>query len=481
MRERCLVVAIDLGAESGRVVDAMLDGGQISLEVCHRFPNGPLRVRDRLYWDILRLWGEIQAGLDSSLSRNPASIGIDTWAVDFALLDRGGHMLGNPVHYRDARTEGMLERAYQLLPRPQIFEHTGIQFMPLNSLYQLLSMVESRDPALQMAETFLTIPDLLNYWMTGEKVCEFTNATTTQCYDPRLEDWAYPLLDCMGIPSKIFPQIVQPGTRLGVYESVPVIAPACHDTGSAIAAVPVLEKNFAYLSSGTWSLLGLEIPQPVIGPATLGANITNEGGVYGTFRLLKNIMGLWLLQQCRSTWAAEGKSFDYPTLNELAREARPFGVLVDPDDPSFFPPGDMPARIDAFCARTGQAPPEGISAVVRCILESLALKYRLTLDLLVGVCGQGVDVLHIIGGGSQNDQLCQMTANATGKPVVAGPVEATALGNALVQWIALGEIGSLAEGREIVRSSFALKTYQPTDIDAWEAALEKFKRLLNGQ
>jgi rhamnulokinase len=478
MRERSLVVAIDLGAESGRIVHATLDGGQIGLEVSQRFPNGPLQVRDRIYWDILRLWGEIQAGLETSLSKNPASIGIDTWAVDFAFLDGKGHMLGNPVHYRDARTEGMLERAFQHMPRAEIFERTGIQFMPINSLYQLLSLVESGDPTLDVAETLLTIPDLINYWLTGEKMCEFTNATTTQCYDPRQGDWSYSLLDCMGIPGRIFPNVVQPGTPLGAYAGVPVIAPACHDTGSAVAAVPVLGGSFAYLSSGTWSLLGLETPHPVINPAALKANLTNEGGVYGTFRLLKNIMGLWILQQSRSTWAAEGKSFDYATLNELAREAPAFVTLIDPDDPSFFPPGDMPARIAAFCAHTGQMPPEGVSAVVRCILESLALKYRYTLDLLVEVCGQGVDVLHIIGGGSQNDLLCQMTADATGKLVVAGPVEATALGNALVQWITLGEIGSLTEGRLIVRNSFELKTYFPQDTARWEEALEGFKRLL---
>lgn len=477
MRAASTVIAIDLGAESGRVITARLDGQRVSMEVSHRFSNGPVRVQNRLHWDILHLWSEIQSSVSALSSLKPASLGVDTWAVDFGLLDRQGNLLGNPMHYRDARTEGMLERAFQKMPRQEIFAATGIQFMPINSLYQLLSMVETGDPQLEAAHTFLMIPDLINYWLTGEKVCEFTTATTTQCFDPQNNDWARMLLARLGIPSEIFPTIIQPGTCVGRYEGIPVIAPACHDTGSAVAAVPA-DHNFAYVSSGTWSLLGLEVPRAMINEQAFLANLTNEGGVAGTFRLLKNITGLWLLQQCRSTWAAEGKSFDYQTLNQLAREARPFTVLINPDDLSFLPPGDMPTRIAEFCVRTGQSSPESISAIVRSILESLALKYRYSLDSLIEASGQIVDVIHVIGGGAQNDLLCQMTADATGRPVIAGPVEATALGNALVQWIALGEIGSIEEARKIVQSSFELITYYPHDVEPWEANLEKFKGLL---
>ncbi len=478
MRATSMVVAVDLGAESGRVVTATLDGQQVALEVCHRFPNNPVEVRGTLHWDILHLWREIQEGIGGCLERAPASIGVDAWGVDFGLLDRQGTLLGNPVHYRDARTEGMVERACRRVPREEIFAATGIQFMPINSLYQLLSLVESRSPLLEQASTFLTIPDLINYWLAGEKVSEFSNATTTQCCDPRSRDWARGLLGQLGIPTAMFPPIVAPGTRLGTYRGIPVIAPACHDTGSAVAAVPASIPTYAYLSSGTWSLLGLEVPEAILTERALEANLTNEGGVADRFRLLKNIMGLWIVQQCRATWAAAGKSYDYHTLDELAREARPFAAFIDPDDLAFLPPGDMPARIAAFCQRTGQTAPASVSATVRCVLESLALKYRYFLDLLIEASGQAVDVIHVIGGGSQNELLCQMTADATGRPVIAGPVEATALGNALVQWMALGEISSLADAREMARRSFALRHYEPVGTDDWQEAYGRFQALL---
>jgi rhamnulokinase len=336
-------------------------------------------------------------------------------------------------------------------------------------------MVESEDPALEIASTFLTIPDLVNYWLTGEKVCEFPNATTTQCFDPLSNHWAYSLLSRLGIPTAIFPSVVSPGTCLGTYQGIPVIAPACHDTGSAVAAVPTSTPNYAYLSSGTWSLLGQEVPQAILTETALEANLTNEGGVNRSYRLLKNIMGLWLVQQSLATWSAQGKHFDYATLNALAREAQPFSSWIDPDDLVFLPPGDMPARIFDYCKSKGQATPDSISAIVRCILESLALKYRIVLDKLIETSQQPVDVIHIIGGGAQNNLLCQMTANATQRPVIAGPVEATALGNALLQWIALGEIGSLEEGRRLVKNSFELVVYQPQEREQWETALDRFK------
>lgn len=478
MRASSTVLAVDLGAESGRVVAATLDGKHITLDVAHRFTNGPVQVRGTLYWDILRLWAEIQEGIAACADRHPASVGVDTWGVDFALLDRQGHLLGNPVHYRDSRTEGMLEIAFSLVPRAEIFRATGIQFMPINTLYQLLSMAQSKRPAFETAATFLTIPDLLNYWLTGEKACEFSNATTTQCYNPITGDWARDLLSLMGIPLAIFPPIIQPGTRLGEYAGIPVIAPACHDTGSAVAAVPTTTPRFAYLSSGTWSLLGLESPQAVLGDEALAANLTNEGGVCGTFRLLKNIMGLWLIQQCRATWAAHGKSYEYHVLSELARSAPPFKVFIDPDDITFLPPGDMPARIADFCRRSEQTPPDNVGEVARCVFESLALKYRYFLDLLVGVSGQEVDVIHVIGGGSQNELLCQMTANATNRMVIAGPSEATALGNALMQWLALGEIASIDQGRALVRESVKLTIYTPQEVSLWEEAFGRFEQIV---
>jgi rhamnulokinase len=478
MGTRSTVLAVDLGAESGRVVAAQLHGSQVTLDVAHRFPNRPVQVRGTLHWDLLRLWAEIQDGISACVDRKPAAIGVDTWGVDFGLLDRQGHLLGNPVHYRDARTDGMLQKAFERVPRPEVFEATGIQFLPINSLIQLVSMVESDHPALRDAATFLTIPDLLNFWLTGEKASEFTNATTTQCYDPRRGGWAAGMLARMGIPTEMFPAIVQPGTRLGAYDNIPVVLPACHDTGSAVAAVPTESRRFAYLSSGTWSLLGLEVPQAILSQEALAANLTNEGGVCGTFRLLKNIMGLWIIQQCRATWAAQGKSYEYHVLAEMARSAPSFAAFVDPDDNAFLPPGDMPARIASFCMRTGQAPPEGVSAVARCVFESLALKYRCVLDTLINVSGQEVDVIHVIGGGSQNELLCQMTANATRRPVVAGPTEATAFGNALMQWLGLGELATIEECRTLVRHSVELKTYQPLDASMWDEALGRYKDVL---
>ncbi len=472
------VLAVDLGAESGRVVAAGFDGSQVIMEVVHRFSNVPVKVRDVLYWDVLRLWGDIQNGLAAGVAHNPAAIGLDTWGVDIALLDAQGRLVGNPVHYRDDCRRGMIEAAFKKVPREEIFATTGIQFMEINGLYQLVSMVENGSPLLDVAHTFLTIPDLFNYFLTGEKVCEFTNATTPQVFNPREGTWALDMLAKLGIPTNIFPEIIQPGTRLGEYKGVPVIAPACHDTGSAVAAVPAASPDFAYISSGTWSLLGVEIPDPIINAQALAANLTNEGGVDGTYRFLKNIMGLWIVQQCRAAYEAQGIQYDYETITALAAEAPAFGPLIDPDDQSFLPPGDMPARIAAFCRRTGQVPPEGVGPTIRCALESLALKYRYFLDLICEISGTRVEVIHIVGGGSQNRLLCQMTANALQLPVLAGPVEATALGNTLVQWIGLGELGSLEEARTLVRDSFKPTIYEPQETDLWEAAYGRFKTVI---
>lgn len=480
-------LAFDLGAESGRAVVGLLEGDWLRLEEVHRFPNGPVRVLGHLHWDVLRLFSEMKRSLKTCIQQfgpGLASMGLDTWGVDFALLDRDDRLIGNPYHYRDPRTDGMMEEAFRRVPREEIFERTGIQFMQLNTLYQLLSMALSHSAELESAKRLLMMPDLLNFWLTGRKVCEFTEATTSQFYDPRAGDWARDMLERLGIPSRILGEIVPPGTVLGSLlpsvaeevglSDVPVIAPACHDTGSAVAAVPFESAAGCYLSSGTWSLMGVEVVEPVITPQSLEYNFTNEGGVCGTFRLLKNIMGLWLVQECRRVWAQEGESYSYDELTQMAEQAAPFVALVNPDDPAFLHPADMPAEIQAFCARTGQPVPEDRGTMIRCVLESLALTYRSTLEKLEAMLSRRLEVIHIVGGGSRNWLLCQFTADATQRPVLAGPVEATAIGNVLMQALALGEFSSLEEARAVVRNSFEMAHYEPGDPAPWDAAYERF-------
>ncbi len=485
-------LAFDLGAESGRAMLGAFDGQQLQLSEAHRFLNIPVRVPDGLHWDALRLWTDIKQGL-ARAARNQggplASIGLDTWGVDFALLDRQGALVGNPYHYRDSRTDGVAEQTFRQMPWEKVFDLTGIQFMPINTLFQLHAMAINRAPALDVAETYLMMPDLFNYWLTGEKVVEFSIATTSQCYDPRQCAWSDPLLAALGIPRRIFPPVVQPGAVLGTLlpavaeetgaGALRVIAPACHDTGSAVVAVPAESENFAWLSSGTWSVMGAEVPEPIINPASLKYNFTNEGGVFGTFRFSKNIAGLWLVQECRRTWAAQGEELSYSALTEMAAGAAPLVSLVDPDFPEFGMPGDMPARIRAFCQRTGQPVPESKAAVVRCALESLALKYRWVLEKLEEIVGRKLEPLHIVGGGTQNRLLNQFSADAIGRPVVAGPVEATALGNILMQAIALGHIGSLAQGRQVIGQSFERISYEPRDHAAWDEAYPRFVALFD--
>jgi rhamnulokinase len=476
------VLAVDLGAESGRVMAVGFNGRSLHLQELHRFPNTTVTVNGALHWNFLRLWDDIQTGIAKGKALRPTSIGVDTWGLDFGLLDRQGNLIGNPVHYRDGRTQGMMEVAFAKAPRADIFAQTGIQFMPINTLYQLLSLVESDSPQLRIAHTFLTAPDLLNYWLTGAKVCEFSNATTTQLFNPTTHAWAADLMTRLGIPDHIFPEIVPPGTRLGSYEGIPVMAPACHDTGSAVVAVPAQGRDFAYISSGTWSLVGLEVDEPILTPEALAANVTNEGGVYGTYRLLKNVMGLWILQQCRASWAAAGQNYSYGELVELAAQAEPLTAVFNPNDPTFLPPGDHPQRIQDYCRQTGQPAPQTPGAVTRCVLESLALAYREVLEQVQKVSNQQVSILHIVGGGTQNQLLNQMTANATGLPVVAGPIEATVIGNALVQLISLGEIADLAQARQIVAEMDELKTYEPesgagSPTAVWDEAFGRYRNL----
>mgnify|MGYP005856249183 CR=1 FL=1 len=483
-------VAVDLGAGSGRVELLTFDGSRLGLEEVHRFPNGPVRVHNTLYWDALRLWTEIRQGLARASDVGAAevvSVGVDTWGVDFALLDAHGDLLANPVCYRDRRTEGMLEAAIERVGRTAIFEATGVQFLSLNTLYQLLALVQRRSPLLEVAETLVMMPDLVNYWLSGAKVCEFTNATTTQFYNPRSQEWAWSLLRQLGLPTRLLPEVVRPGTPLGglrpdVAEEtglagVTVVAPATHDTASAVAAVPARSARYAYVSSGTWSLIGAELAEPRIDAATLRANFTNEGGVDGTIRYLKNAAGFWLVDECRREWARQGRHFTHQDLVELAESATPLLSFVDVDHPAFLLPSDMPAAIRAECARTGQPVPTDEGALVRCILESLALKYHSVLGTLQALLGSQLEAIHVVGGGARNSLLCQMTADVTGLPVMAGPVEATAIGNAIVQMLALGAIGSLREGRELVRRSFEIATYRPRPSVAWVEAVARFARL----
>ncbi len=471
------VIAVDLGATSGRVMDAAFDGARLQLDEVHRFPNIPVQTPTRLHWDVLRLWHEITTGI--SAVADAASIGLDCWGVDYALLDAAGELLANPVHYRDPRTNGAMDWVFERMPRREIFERTGIQFIPLNGLFQLGASIRDGSPLLEQAATMLTIADLFNYWLTGSKTCEFTEATTMQLYNPRLGDWDREIMAAVGIPTDLLTPIVPPGTRIGEYKGIDVIVPACHDTGSAVVAVPASTDNYAYLSSGTWSLLGLELDEAIISDAAYEANVTNEGGYGGSFRLLKNIMGLWLADQCRATWRARGVDYSFAQLTAMVESAAPFKAFIEPDDPLFLPPGDMPARISEYCRRTGQPLPESDAEVMATVYVSLAYKYRYVLEQLIAVSGRSVEVLHIIGGGSRNALLNQMTANAIGRPVLAGPAEATATGNAIVQLIAIGELGSVAEARALLSQSDENRLYEPQDSVAWDEHYPRFCALLD--
>jgi len=489
MAAKKVYLAVDLGAESGRVMAGEWNGRKLALKEIHRFPNGPVALPDGLHWDFLRLYGDIKQGLRqavASYGRATRSLGVDTWGVDFGLIDSHGALVGNPFHYRDSRTDGMMEKAFRVISRERIYAQTGIQMMQLNTLFQLYAMVRAKSPLMDIADTLLFAPDLLTFWMTGRVCNERTIASTSQCLNPVNGRWAADVLRKLGIPMRIFRAIVEPGTAVGplrgeaetaIGAPLQVVAVGSHDTASAVAAVPAERGPFAFLSSGTWSLLGVETGHPTITPQTLEYNLTNEGGVCHTIRLLKNIMGLWLVQQCRQTWRAAGRDLGYDELTNLAAGAPAFLAAINPDDPLFFPPGDMPARIRQYCARTRQKAPREPGQFVRVALESLALAYRRVVDQLASVTGQRPAALHVVGGGSQNALLNQFAANATGVPVFAGPVEATAAGNILMQMLADGEIRSLPEGRGIVRRSFPVRTFKPQHTDEWNEAYERFRRL----
>ena len=477
------LAAADLGAESGRVLVGTFDGGRLSIEDVHRFANIPVSIGGTLHWDVLRLFGEITAGLRRAGAAGPvASVGVDTWGVDFGLLDARGRLLANPVHYRDARTLGMVEAACTVVPRDEIYATTGIQFMPINTLYQLVSMVRAGDPLLGQAERLLMMPDLFAHFLSGASVAEYTDASTSQCLDAVARDWARPMLERLGIPTRLLPEVVDPGTDLGALRpelaeaaglaGTRVVAPGTHDTASAVVGTPLASASTAFLSSGTWSLIGLEVPAPVITPASFAANLTNEGGVAGTIRLIRNVVGLWLVQEGRRALWPAGDGPSYEKLAAMAEGAPGFTAFIDPDDERFLRPGDIPARVRAFCAESGQPVPDDTPTLMRVILESLALRYAAAVDQLASVVGRPITAVHVVGGGSSHRLLCHLTAGATGLPVHAGPVEATAAGNLAVQAIAAGELASVAEARELIARSFPVTTYDPKGD--WAEARARF-------
>lgn len=479
-------LAFDLGAESGRAMLGRLRSGVLDLTEIHRFPNEAIREGGSLRWDLPRLWLEMQRGLDKVASGGaaPASIGVDTWGCDYGLLDADGGLISNPYHYRDARTDGVMDAVFARVPRSRIYDATGIQFLPFNTIYQLVAAAGRSPGELSSARAFGTIPDLLNHQLTGVLRAEFTNATTTQMVDARTRVWADDLLHELDLPVNILPPIVEPGTVIGPLQDAacaglagtPVIAPACHDTGSAVAAASASPTR-AYLSSGTWSLLGVEVPQPVITPQALAANVTNEGGVAGTTRLLKNIGGLWPLQECRRGWARKGREYTYSELMAAASdETHAFRSLFDPDDVRFLHPPDMAQAIRDYCSGTGQPRPDTPGSYARAILESLALKYRVVLETLEALTGFGITEIQIIGGGCRNRLLNQFTADATGRTVIAGPVEATALGNVAVQMVGTGAAGSIADARRMIECSFPTERVEPVDADRWDAHYRRFKQ-----
>jgi rhamnulokinase len=478
-------LAFDLGAESGRAVLGYLKSGVLRIEEVHRFGNEAVEYGGSLHWDMPRLWLEMRKALAGLKETRVDGIGVDTWGVDYALLGEGGELLQNPYHYRDMRTKGVMDEVFKIVPKDEIYRSTGIQFMPINTLYQLFAANVSTPGILDAAHHLVTIPDLFNYWLTGNVVCEFTNATTTQMVDPRTRTWAIDLVDRLHLPSRLLAPIVEPGSQVGALRSelsggsaligTRVIAPACHDTGSAIAAISARD-GIAFLSSGTWSLVGTEVDAPVLTNEALRLNFSNEGGVNGTTRLLKNVMGLWMVRGCRQSWTAEGREYDYRELTELASREIPFQHLVDPDHESFLSPDNMCSAIAEYCRKTHQPVPVTPGAHVRTIFESLAMKYRSVIGNLEKLVGRPIEQIRVIGGGSKNRLLNQFTADATGRPVLAGPAEATALGNIAVQILAGGGADSLQEIRALIDRSFPVEVFKPAATDQWEKQATRFQQ-----
>ncbi len=486
------LLAFDYGASSGRAILGEFDGSKLSLSELHRFASDPVMMNGTFTWDFPRLFFELKKGILKAYNaghKEIASLGIDTWGVDFGLLSKQGELLGNPVHYRDTRTDGMIELACRRSSEKEIYDTTGIAFQKFNTLYQLLAMAENKSVILENADTLLFIPDLFNYYLTGEKFCEYTITSTSQLYDPVKGGWARDLIRKVipGFDTGILPEVIPAGTKIGTLSAsiceelgtsaIPVIAVAEHDTGSAVVSVPFYDKKSAYLSSGTWSLLGLELDRPIINDKMRALNYTNEGGINNNVRLLKNIMGLWINQECKRHWEKMGETVSFDELDGGAMAAKPFACIIDVDDQRFFEPNNMPVKIQEYCAETGQYVPQTKGEIVRCIMESLALKYRQAIEGLEEIAGYKIPALHIVGGGCKNKILSRFTANAINRPVYAGPIEATAIGNLAAQLLSLGEIGSLSQAREVIRNSFPIEEYVPDAPAEWDAAYETLLKL----
>ena len=483
------VLAFDFGASGGRAMCGTFDGEKITIEELHRFSNDPVILNGTMYWDTLRLFFEIKQGLIKAKKCGKIeSIGIDTWGVDFGLIDKDGRLLENPVHYRDSRTEGMLEESFKMIDKQKFYEITGNQFMEINTAFQLLYLLKNRKDILDRTDKMLLTPDLFNYFLTGEKKAEYSIASTTQLLDARKGEWSDEVIEALKLPKHIFPEIVPTGTKVGVLtdeicdelglEKIDVMAVAGHDTQAALVAVPASEEDFIFLSCGTWSLLGTELSEPVINEKSEYYNITNEGGYGKKISFLKNIIGLWCIQESRRQWIREGHEYGFGDLEIMAKDAPSLRCFIDPDAPEFTPAGDVPERIREFCRRTGQPVPESIGEVVRCINESLAMKYRHAMEEIKDCTGKDYQTVYMVGGGTQSALLCQFTANACGCRVSAGPLEATVLGNVALQLMASGDIKSLAEAREIIKRSQDIKVYEPQDTSAWDEAYERFKKIL---
>jgi rhamnulokinase len=492
---QAVAIAVDLGASSGRLVAGQFDNHHLTLTELYRFENGPVHAAGTMHWDVLQQWQHIQHGLTLAAQQYPTvtSVGVDTWGVDFGLLGRGDVLLGNPVHYRDSRTDGALERAFGIVPRSEIFAHSGLQFMQINTLYQLLAMHWSNSPILEAAQSFLMMPDLFHWLLSGEKANEFSNATTSQFFDPRKHAWSTALFEKFGLPTRILQKVIEPGTTLGNLRAevaattglkdTKVIVPGTHDTASAVLAVPAIgaaqaQPKWCYISSGTWSLMGVEIPEPVVNDRCAELNFTNEGGVGLTTRLLKNIAGLWLVQECRRIWKQQGTDYSWSELMELAGAATPLRSVINPDAAVFLAPANMPRAIQDYCQQTGQQVPETPGQIIRTALESLALKYRQVLGFLEQLTGGQIETIHIVGGGSMNTLLNQLAADATQRTVIAGPVEATAIGNLAMQYIAQGVWSNISEARQVIRVSFPVVEIKPQrNTGDWDAAAAKFNEL----
>lgn len=483
------VLAFDFGASSGRAIIGCFDGDKITLEEVHRFSNDPVSVGGTVYWDVLRLFYEIKQGIiKAKIAGGFDSIGIDTWGVDFGLIDSEGKLIENPVHYRDARTVGLVDEAFKTMPKEKLYGITGIQFMELNTLFQLISLKKYRPWMLERADKMLFMPDLFGYMLTGKMCAEYSIASTSQLIDLDKRTWSKEILDAFGIKESVFAPLVQPGTVLGELskevceecgvDPVPVISVCGHDTQSAITSVPCEDGDFAFLSSGTWSLFGTELDKPIVNETSMNINITNEGGFDGSTGFLKNIIGLWLIQESRRQWKREGKEYSYADLEKLALAAEPFKCFIDPDAPEFVPHGNIPERVREFCRKTGQYVPETVGEIMRCIYESLAMKYRLTFEKLRECTERDYPVIHVIGGGTKDGLLCQMTANSCDRTVKAGPIEATVMGNVAVQLMSDGSVKNIGQARKIVANSSELKTFEPKDTDKWAGAYEDFLKVV---